>query len=247
MPRQPLVVGVGARRGVPPEEVLGLVLGTLEEAGLRAGDVTAVATLDARADEPGITGAAARLGVPVLAYPAGVLARVRVPHPSRVVRAAVATGSVAEAAALTGARGSGAEARGASDPAELLVRKRKSASATCAVARGVPSMGTPASTHGVAPFTMAPMLPPTEHIDSAEPDLRHHGDAEVRGLDLTDLAVNVRTGTPPGWLRERIAASLGSLAAYPDGGPAHAAVAARHGLPVERVLLTAGAAEAFVL
>ncbi|MFG2549092.1 Rv2231c family pyridoxal phosphate-dependent protein CobC [Streptomyces sp. NPDC048581] len=80
-------------------------------------------------------------------------------------------------------------------------------------------------------------------------DLRHHGDAEVRddGAALVDLAVNVRADTPPSWLRERIAESLGSLAAYPDGRDARAAVAARHGLPVERVLLTAGAAEAFVL
>ncbi|MGX1671751.1 Rv2231c family pyridoxal phosphate-dependent protein CobC [Streptomyces sp. NPDC055400] len=80
-------------------------------------------------------------------------------------------------------------------------------------------------------------------------DLRHHGDAEVRGTgaDLTDLAVNVRSGTPPVWLREHIAYSLGGLAAYPDGRAAREAVAGRHGLPVERVLLTAGAAEAFVL
>jgi histidinol-phosphate aminotransferase len=80
-------------------------------------------------------------------------------------------------------------------------------------------------------------------------DLRHHGDAEVRddGSALVDLAVNVRAGTPPHWLREHIAGSLGGLAAYPDGRAARAAVAARHGLPVERVLLTAGAAEAFVL
>ncbi|MFE0474405.1 Rv2231c family pyridoxal phosphate-dependent protein CobC [Streptomyces sp. NPDC058947] len=80
-------------------------------------------------------------------------------------------------------------------------------------------------------------------------DLRHHGDAEVRddGGSLVDLAVNVRAETPPTWLREHIAASLGGLAAYPDGRAARSAVAARHGLPVERVLLTAGAAEAFVL
>ncbi|MEU8643538.1 Rv2231c family pyridoxal phosphate-dependent protein CobC [Streptomyces sp. NPDC048674] len=80
-------------------------------------------------------------------------------------------------------------------------------------------------------------------------DLRHHGDAEVRddGSALTDLAVNVRADTPPRWLRERIAGSLTGLAAYPDGRAARAAVAARHALPVERVLLTAGAAEAFVL
>ncbi|WP_326730813.1 Rv2231c family pyridoxal phosphate-dependent protein CobC [Streptomyces phaeochromogenes] len=80
-------------------------------------------------------------------------------------------------------------------------------------------------------------------------DLRHHGDAEVRddGSALVDLAVNVRADTPPAWLRERVAESLAGLAAYPDGRAARAAVAARHGLPVERVLLTAGAAEAFVL
>ncbi|MFF9621079.1 Rv2231c family pyridoxal phosphate-dependent protein CobC [Streptomyces griseosporeus] len=82
-----------------------------------------------------------------------------------------------------------------------------------------------------------------------EHDLRHHGDAEVRddGAKLVDLAVNVRAGTPPAWLRERIAGSLDTLAAYPDGRAAREAVAARHGLEPGRVLLTAGAAEAFVL
>ncbi|MEV1083069.1 Rv2231c family pyridoxal phosphate-dependent protein CobC [Streptomyces sp. NPDC050211] len=80
-------------------------------------------------------------------------------------------------------------------------------------------------------------------------DLRHHGDAEVRddGSALVDLAVNVRADTPPAWLRARIAESLTSLAAYPDGRAARAAVAARHEVAPERVLLTAGAAEAFVL
>ncbi|MFF1795334.1 Rv2231c family pyridoxal phosphate-dependent protein CobC, partial [Kitasatospora sp. NPDC058263] len=80
-------------------------------------------------------------------------------------------------------------------------------------------------------------------------DLRHHGDAEVRadGAGLVDLAVNVRTGTPPQWLREHLAATLGELAAYPDGTAARAAVAARHGRPVTETLLTSGAAEAFVL
>ncbi|MFD7447999.1 Rv2231c family pyridoxal phosphate-dependent protein CobC [Kitasatospora sp. NPDC059827] len=91
--------------------------------------------------------------------------------------------------------------------------------------------------------------PAATHPDAAEPDLRHHGDAEVRadGSGLIDLAVNVRTGTPPAWLREHLAATLGTLAAYPDQGAARAAVAARHGRPVEEVLLTSGAAEAFVL
>lgn len=96
---------------------------------------------------------------------------------------------------------------------------------------------------------MAPTHMRTDAEGAAAHDLRHHGDAEVRdgGARLTDLAVNVRANTPPAWLRERIAESLTGLAAYPDGRDARAAVAARHGLPVDRVLLTAGAAEAFVL
>ncbi|CND79094.1 PLP-dependent enzyme%2C histidinol-phosphate/aromatic aminotransferase or cobyric acid decarboxylase [Mycobacterium tuberculosis] len=77
-------------------------------------------------------------------------------------------------------------------------------------------------------------------------DLRHHGDAEV-GDGLADFAVNVRTGMPPEWLADRIRASVAGLAAYPDPRPARLAVARRHGRSVEEVLLTAGAAEAFVL
>jgi len=88
------------------------------------------------------------------------------------------------------------------------------------------------------------MHPPTETEVSY--DLRHHGDAEV-GAGLVDLAVNVRAGTPPSWLAERIAGSLAGLAAYPDATTARRAVAARHGRPESEVLLTAGAAEAFVL
>ncbi|UKY49445.1 Rv2231c family pyridoxal phosphate-dependent protein CobC [Streptomyces inhibens] len=101
----------------------------------------------------------------------------------------------------------------------------------------------PASTESARLREPRPSAPPHE------PDLRHHGDAEVRGAggELTDLAVNVRAGTPPAWLKARIAASLDGLAAYPDGRAARRAVAARHGLPAERVLLTSGAAEAFVL
>ncbi len=77
-------------------------------------------------------------------------------------------------------------------------------------------------------------------------DLRHHGDTEV-GPGLVDLAVNVRAGAPPPWLRAVLVRSLEGVAGYPDASAARAAVAARHGRPVDEVLLTAGAAEAFVL
>ncbi|MGW4497744.1 Rv2231c family pyridoxal phosphate-dependent protein CobC [Micromonospora sp. NPDC004336] len=80
----------------------------------------------------------------------------------------------------------------------------------------------------------------------AGPDLAHHGDAEV-GEGLVDLAVNVRRDAMPDWLADPVTAALGDLAAYPDPRPARAAVAARHGRPPAEVLLTAGAAEGFVL
>jgi len=74
--------------------------------------------------------------------------------------------------------------------------------------------------------------------------LAHHGDADlVPGL--VDLAVNVRSAGTPGWLAARVREA--DLAAYPDQRAAVAAVAARHRRAADEVLLTAGAAEAFVL
>lgn len=74
--------------------------------------------------------------------------------------------------------------------------------------------------------------------------LGHHGDQDV-SPGLVDLAVNVRAGGPPPWLADRILAA--DLAAYPDQSEAISAVADRHRRTHEEVLLTAGAAEAFVL
>lgn len=76
--------------------------------------------------------------------------------------------------------------------------------------------------------------------------LRHHGDRDT-APGLLDLAVNVRAGTPPPWLRDELTEAMAAVAAYPDGRAARRAVATRHGRPPEEVLLTNGAAEAFVL
>ncbi len=76
--------------------------------------------------------------------------------------------------------------------------------------------------------------------------LRWHGDREV-APGLLDAAVNVRLPAPPPWLAERIAAALDDLGSYPDATSARRAVADRHARPESEVLLTAGAAEAFVL
>ena len=74
--------------------------------------------------------------------------------------------------------------------------------------------------------------------------LHHHGDLDAL-TGLVDLAVNVRAGTPPDWLAQRLRAV--DLARYPDQDEAVKAVAERHGRSPDEVLLTAGAAEAFVL
>ena len=124
-----LVVGVGASRGVPAEEVLDLVRSALAEAGLSPLAVGCLASVDAKAEEPGLVEAARTLGVELLTHPAEALAAVAVPNPSAAPLAAVGTPSVAEAAALLESGG------------ELVVAKRKSepegraAMCTVAVAR----------------------------------------------------------------------------------------------------------------
>ncbi|WP_328934512.1 MULTISPECIES: precorrin-3B C(17)-methyltransferase [unclassified Streptomyces] len=126
-----LVVGVGASKGAPVDEVLGLVESAVRDAGLSLASLARLATVDAKSEEPGIVEAARRLGVPLVTYSADELAAVEVPNPSNAPLAAVGTPSVAEAAALVGG-------------GELLVPKRKSeradgqpAMATCAVVRRV--------------------------------------------------------------------------------------------------------------
>ncbi|MDG4810305.1 precorrin-3B C(17)-methyltransferase [Micromonospora sp. WMMD1120] len=126
-----LVAGVGASRGVPAEEVAGLLHRVLAEAGLDPASLRCLASADIKADEEGIRDTADALGVPLVTWPATRLAAVDVPHPSEVVRAAVGTPSVAEAAALLGPDGR-------SGDATLLVGKTATAMATVAVARHAP-------------------------------------------------------------------------------------------------------------
>ncbi|MDX3231677.1 cobalamin biosynthesis protein [Streptomyces sp. ME19-01-6] len=134
-----LVVGVGAGRGVSVGEVTALIRRTLEGAGLSVCQVVELATVEAKAAEPGLVAAAARLGVPLRGHGAAALASVAVPNPSGAALTAVGTPGVAEAAALLAAGPGG----------ELLVAKRKSeprgrpARATCAVARRLSWLGSP--------------------------------------------------------------------------------------------------------
>lgn len=67
---------------------------------------------------------------------------------------------------------------------------------------------------------------------------------------MLDFAVNVRPGGPPDWLVRRLATRLPDLGRYPDAADESAAVTAvarRHGVPDDHVLLLAGGAEGFAL
>jgi histidinol-phosphate aminotransferase len=260
-------VGVGASRGADPQEVVDLVRAALAEVGGQK--AAGVATVAGKEREPGIVAAAALWGLPVRAFPAAALAEVPVPTPSGAPLTAVGTPSVAEAAALLAAgpdaelalakrksaRATAAVARAAPDRAPGPVPPTAPVSPPDAVPPTAP-VSAPGPAPPAAPDPAPPTTSPTATRSAplqGEPlvhpdghDLLHHGDAEV-GAGLIDLAVNVRAGTPPSWLAERIAASLPELASYPDGRAARQAVAERHGRPAAEVLLTAGAAEAFVL
>ena len=117
-----LVVGVGCSRGASADEILALLDASLAGAGLSRGSVAALASIDVKGDEAGLLEAAERLGVPLRFHTAEALSRVEPPNPSEVVRSAVGTPSVAEAAVLVSG-------------AELVAEKKKSEMATVAVGR----------------------------------------------------------------------------------------------------------------
>ncbi|HEX5699329.1 MAG TPA: precorrin-3B C(17)-methyltransferase, partial [Rubrobacter sp.] len=117
-----LIAGVGCSRGAGSEEILDLLRRSLAEAGLTEKSLAALASIDVKREEAGLQEAAEELNVPVHFHTAEVLSVVVTPNPSELVREAVGTPSVAEAAVI-------------SSGAELVLEKRKSANATVAVGR----------------------------------------------------------------------------------------------------------------
>lgn len=122
---QRVALGVGCARGCPPAELAELVAGVLAGAGISAGAVASVNTIDLKADEPAVVELARALGVPLRLFTAAEL-EAEVPRlrtPSKVVFAEVGCHGVSEGAALAQVGPSGV----------LHMAKQKSAHATCAL------------------------------------------------------------------------------------------------------------------
>lgn len=94
-PATDIVVGVGMRRGVDAAAVLAAIRDIAGHNTIRL-----LATVDRRAEEPGLRAAAAELAVPIVTYTPAELATVDVPNPSAHSMSALGTPSVAEAAAI---------------------------------------------------------------------------------------------------------------------------------------------------
>jgi cobalt-precorrin 5A hydrolase / precorrin-3B C17-methyltransferase len=127
-----LALGIGCERNCPADEIATLVAETLEIAGLAAKAVGVVVSVDLKIGEPGIHALAERLGVPARFLPAERLLEEtpRLTERSEAVFRATGCWGVAEGAALAAVGAGG----------ELIVAKRKSRGATCAVARAATSL-----------------------------------------------------------------------------------------------------------
>ncbi|MFD0978335.1 precorrin-3B C(17)-methyltransferase [Tropicimonas aquimaris] len=137
--RRAFALGVGCARGCPPDELIALVGQSLAEAGIAAGEIAAVHSIDLKTDEAAIHALARYLGVPARFHPAARLEQEapRLANPSDVVFAEVGCHGVAEGAALAAAGPEGT----------LDMPKCKSVNATCAAAR-IGAGGTEGSPRG---------------------------------------------------------------------------------------------------
>jgi cobalt-precorrin 5A hydrolase / precorrin-3B C17-methyltransferase len=122
-----LALGIGCERGCPAEEIALLARTCLAEAGLDEGAVATIVSVDLKLGEPGIHALAHALDVPARFFPATRLLgeTERLTECSAAVFRATGCWGVAEGAALAAVGSDGT----------LVVSKRKSQHATCAIAR----------------------------------------------------------------------------------------------------------------
>lgn len=125
-----VVAGLGCRRGCAGDELLALLRACLREAGLDETLLSALASSEAKALEGGLRDLGRQLRLPLELLSAQRLApyEQRLTSRSELARQATGSAGVAEAAALALAE------ELAEGPARLILPKRRSANATCALA-----------------------------------------------------------------------------------------------------------------
>lgn len=112
----PIALGIGCDRGTPASTLAWAVVEALAACQASLEDVVAVASIDLKADEPGLQALARWQGWTIHFYPAVELAAVPVPRPSATVLKYTGTPSVSEAAALLAA---------GTEMSQLLLEKHK--------------------------------------------------------------------------------------------------------------------------
>lgn len=111
-----LALGLGCDRGTPAVTVERAITEALAACGAALADVQAVASIDLKADEPGLAAVAEQNGWAIRFYAAAELAAIDVPNPSETVRQHTGTPSVSEAAALL---------VGGAEKTQLIIEKHK--------------------------------------------------------------------------------------------------------------------------
>jgi len=124
-------VGMGCERGCPVEELEVLLRDCLQQADLRLDQISAISSIDIKADEVGLIRLAEKLGKPFQTWTATTLSAMEplLSTRSDYVYSVVGVYGVAESAALFSARHSTGQ------PPELVLNKQKTKKATCAIAR----------------------------------------------------------------------------------------------------------------
>jgi cobalt-precorrin 5A hydrolase len=119
-----LVAGMGCNRGTDVEEMRKLLVDTFTKNNLSIASLRTLATVDLKADEPGLLALADALKVPITVFTRDRLKTVgQVPTPSAMVEKHIGVKSVCEAAAML-----------ATNRGQLIVPKQKTANVTVAVA-----------------------------------------------------------------------------------------------------------------
>ncbi|WP_372679079.1 cobalt-precorrin 5A hydrolase [Desulfosarcina sp.] len=119
-----LVAGLGCNRGAKVEEMRDLLVDTFAANRLAISSLRSLATVDLKADEPGLLALAEFLNLPLTIFTRDRLKGVaQVPTPSTMVEKHIGVKSVCEAAALL-----------ATNRGRLIVPKQKTANVTVAVA-----------------------------------------------------------------------------------------------------------------